>query len=1024
MLLLGAGASASSGVPTASQCIWEWKREIYLSGNPGLSPSLFLDITLPSTQQKVQSWLDQQRHFPPLGDENEYIDYIEHCYPKSEDRSAYFKKRLAGVIPQSGYQLLAMLQNANTFQWIWTTNFDRLVSQARRPEHCCPLKEIGLDTSKRLRDIQNGEQSGCLVALHGDYRYDLLKNTSAETQQLDEELCNGLVGRVRTQPIVVIGYGGRDESVMAALEASVKEKANGGGIYWCVLPNETLGARTEALIATAKANGYEADCVEINGFDDFMVRMARFFFREGSQAAEVEKLLSATIPERSEFRLSGYRADEDWIKSNGYPIELPREIYQFEVKDLTSWKQLREVVGSAPIVAGLLKSKVLAIGDAAKISEVFGNRLSSKLELIPLSQSDFSRPDSVMASILLQGFQQALAAGTNLEKKGKNIIWDRTRSQLAAYSNVKHRAFEAIKISLNFSSGRQFINFVPDLHVVKEDEAEASKEATKDIKRQLLGKQWNTPYYDALEGWSARILGEDDSRSYVYPTFSSYTFVFRISKPPAYARILIRSPYASNPSVKKPGEIFEATILDEPLLVFGTARGPHRPKDPHPLRGVINDGPYDLELTQSGMCREVRLGVVCPRGFETPLQRYLDKLVVAHGAIESKQEYLVAYPGFQQVYRIPLRVPRQNDREWRGISVTPKDITDVSRAQQEIAASITREIDTLIGLASIDMVVVFIPKSWGPYEVVEDETVRLDLHDFVKAYCAQKAVRTQFLRESTLNKNLQCEVLWWLAQAIYVKSQRTPFVLDTDDPETIFVGIGYGMANQNVGGIVLGCSHIYDAGGQSLRYQVSRIQNPVWLHKNPYLAKDDAIRVGYQARQLFYQTYPKLPRRVVIHKKTPFIKSEREGLAQSLRDIPELEMITIEHEDSWRFIAYNKWQQCADMFPVKRNTVMIYGSHQCLLWVHGSVKGIGGDNRTYYQGKSRIPAPLKITRFAGHSPIERIAKEILGLSKMDWNTCDLYGQFPATLESSAAIARVGQLLSRFGPETYDYRLFI
>lgn len=113
MLLLGAGASASSGVPTASQCIWEWKREIYLSGNPGLSPSLFLDITLPSTQQNVQIWLDQQRHFPPSGHENEYIYYIEHCYPKSEDRSSYFKKRLAGVIPQSGYQLLAMLQNAN-----------------------------------------------------------------------------------------------------------------------------------------------------------------------------------------------------------------------------------------------------------------------------------------------------------------------------------------------------------------------------------------------------------------------------------------------------------------------------------------------------------------------------------------------------------------------------------------------------------------------------------------------------------------------------------------------------------------------------------------------------------------------------------------------------------------------------------------------------------------------------------------------------------------------------------------------
>jgi NAD-dependent SIR2 family protein deacetylase len=175
MLLLGAGASASSGVPTASQCIWEWKREIYLSGNPGLSPNLFLDITLPNIQQKIQVWLDQQGNFPPAGNEEEYVRYIEHCYPRSEDRTAYFRKRLMGVVPQLGYQLLAMLQNANVFQWIWTTNFDGLVRQARKPEHSCPLKEIGLDTSKRLRDVQEEELCGYVVALHGDYRYDSLR---------------------------------------------------------------------------------------------------------------------------------------------------------------------------------------------------------------------------------------------------------------------------------------------------------------------------------------------------------------------------------------------------------------------------------------------------------------------------------------------------------------------------------------------------------------------------------------------------------------------------------------------------------------------------------------------------------------------------------------------------------------------------------------------------------------------------------------------------------------------------------
>lgn len=52
------------------------------------------------------------------------------------------------------------------------------------------------------------------------------------------------------------------------------------------------------------------------------------------------------------------------------------------------------------------------------------------------------------------------------------------------------------------------------------------------------------------------------------------------------------------------------------------------------------------------------------------------------------------------------------------------------------------------------------------------------------------------------------------------------------------------------------------------------------------------------------------------------------------------------------------------------------------------------------------------------------AKEILGLSKMDWNNFDLYTKLPSTLQSSNEIARIGSLLQRFGTESYDYRLFI
>lgn len=35
-LLLGAGASITSGIPSAEYCIWEWKRAIFLTNNPTL----------------------------------------------------------------------------------------------------------------------------------------------------------------------------------------------------------------------------------------------------------------------------------------------------------------------------------------------------------------------------------------------------------------------------------------------------------------------------------------------------------------------------------------------------------------------------------------------------------------------------------------------------------------------------------------------------------------------------------------------------------------------------------------------------------------------------------------------------------------------------------------------------------------------------------------------------------------------------------------------------------------------------
>ena len=51
-LLLGAGASIESGIPSAADCIWDWKREIYLSQNPETScQGLFNQIHKKATKK-------------------------------------------------------------------------------------------------------------------------------------------------------------------------------------------------------------------------------------------------------------------------------------------------------------------------------------------------------------------------------------------------------------------------------------------------------------------------------------------------------------------------------------------------------------------------------------------------------------------------------------------------------------------------------------------------------------------------------------------------------------------------------------------------------------------------------------------------------------------------------------------------------------------------------------------------------------------------------------------------------------
>jgi hypothetical protein len=161
-----------------------------------------------------------------------------------------------------------------------------------------------------------------------------------------------------------------------------------------------------------------------------------------------------------------------------------------------------------------------------------------------------------------------------------------------------------------------------------------------------------------------------------------------------------------------------------------------------------------------------------------------------------------------------------------------------------------------------------------------------------------------------------------------------------------------------------------------------------------------------------------------VSKRTPFIKSELEGFRLGLRGVETVDAISIEYEPAWRYLAYDARSGDAAKFPVARGTVVLLDDDTFLLWVHGRIDRINEKGFAYFQGKTRIPAPLRIRRFLGSTSLEQIARDLLGLSKMDYNTFDFYETMPVHVATPNRVARVGHLLERFAGLALDYRLFM
>src|SRR6266853_3292906 len=129
MWLLGAGASASAGIPTAYDMVWEFKQLLFVSQRR-FSPQAVADLSNPAIRAQLQAHIDASGRLPPSGAVDEYAALFEAVYPSEKDRQNYLASKMAGAKPSYGHLALATLMHARLTRLVWTPNFDSLVADA------------------------------------------------------------------------------------------------------------------------------------------------------------------------------------------------------------------------------------------------------------------------------------------------------------------------------------------------------------------------------------------------------------------------------------------------------------------------------------------------------------------------------------------------------------------------------------------------------------------------------------------------------------------------------------------------------------------------------------------------------------------------------------------------------------------------------------------------------------------------------------------------------------------------------
>jgi len=315
---------------------------------------------------------------------------------------------------------------------------------------------------------------------------------------------------------------------------------------------------------------------------------------------------------------------------------------------------------------------------------------------------------------------------------------------------------------------------------------------------------------------------------------------------------------------------------------------------------------------------------------------------------------------------------------------------------------------------------------WG-IVIEEEKEKKLKGYDFRNALKGKVMqlrfpVPIQLLRESTAKGIINYDILerkrtqdpasfaWNFSTALYYKANGKPWRLAKLRQDTCYVGISFYKDKLSYNeDIQTSMAQVFTHNGEGLVLRGTEVYVDEKT-KEPHLSKQQAKDLLSSALNMYERKAGRAPSRVVIHKSTLYTVPEIDGFSAAIGNFKK-DFVTISKRNKGiRFMRIGS-------YPVLRGTLISLTEREHILFTSGYIPRL----RTY--PGHRIPSPLYIVH-DGDTEIVEICKEILGLTKLNWNTTSFSTELPITLEFADKVGKILSELEKDAPLQNHYRFYM